>query len=112
MEGTYRTELENDGSSLIVTVEAADRLRLKIALPWDRITEAVAQEIRARFTSGDIALHFVGSRDGMRFSLRDLTESWIDRFDPADATAIAERELLLPVLRDCLSRVESSATLD
>ena len=112
MEGTYRTELENDGSSLIVTVEAADRLRLKIALPWDKITEAVAQEIRARFTQGEVALHFVGSRDGMRFSLRDLTESWIDRFDPADATLLAERELLLAMLRDCLARLESTATLE
>lgn len=112
MEGTYRTELENDGSSLIVTVEAADRLRLKIALPWERITEAVAQEIRARFASGDVALHFVGSRDGMRFSLRDLTENWVDRFDPADAALLAERELLVGVLRDCLARIEATATLD
>jgi len=110
MEGTYRTELENDGSNLIVTVEATDRLRLKIALPWNKITEAVSQEVRARFTQGEVALHFIGSRDGMRFSLRDLTESWLDRFDPDDANSLAERELLLAVLRDCLSRVEAAAT--
>jgi hypothetical protein len=112
MEGTYRTELENDGSSLLVTVEAADRLRLRIAVPWDRISEAVAQEIRARFAKGEVAIHFVGSRDGMRFSLRDLTENWIDRFDPADANSIAERDLLLAELRECVARIEATATLE
>lgn len=112
MDGTYRTELENDGNSLVVTVDAADRLRLRIAIPWEQITEAVAQEIRARFAKGEIAIHFVGSRDGMRFSLRDLTESWIDRFDPSDAHSLAERDVLLAVLRDCLTRVEATATLE
>ena len=112
MEGTYRTELENDGSSLLVTVDAADRLRLKLAIPWDQITEAVAQEVRARFATGDVAIHFVGSRDAMRFSLRDLTESWCDRFDPSDATAVSERETLLDALRDCIARIEGTATLD
>jgi hypothetical protein len=112
MEGTYRTELENDGDSLLVTVEAADRLRLKIAIAWEQITEAVASEIRARFSKGDIAIHFVGSRDGLRFSLRDLTESWVDRFDPGDAHSITEREEILGVLRDCLARVEATATTE
>lgn len=112
MEGTYRTELENDGDSLLVTVEASDRLRLKIAIAWDQITEAVAQEIRARFSKGEVAIHFVGSRDGMRFSLRDLTESWIDRFDPADPRSLAEREALLGVLRECLARIEATATVE
>jgi hypothetical protein len=112
MEGTYRTELENDGNSLLVVVDAADRLRLKLAIPWDQITEAVAQEIRARFARGDVAIHFVGSRDGMRFSLRDLTESWCDGFDPSDATAVTDREALLGVLRDCIARIEATATLD
>jgi hypothetical protein len=112
MEGTYRTELENDGDSLLVTVAASDRLRLKIAIAWEQITEAVAQEIRARFSKGEIAIHFVGSRDGLRFSLRDLTESWIDRFDPADAHSMAERDVLLGVLRDCLARIEAAATIE
>jgi hypothetical protein len=112
MEGTYRTELENDGSALIVTVEAADRLRFRIALPWEQITAAVAQEIRARFTKEEVALYFIGARDGMRFSLRDLTENWIDRFDPADATSITERDLLLGTLRDCLARIEATVTLE
>ena len=112
MEGTYRTELENDGDSLLVTVEASDRLRLKIAIAWEKITEAVAQEIRARFSKGEVAIHFVGSRDGMRFSLRDLTESWVDRFDPADMHSLAEREALLGVLRDCLARIEATATVE
>jgi hypothetical protein len=112
MEGTYRTELENDGNSLVVVVDAADRLRLKLAIPWDHITAAVAQEIRARFARGDIAIHFVGSRDGMRFSLRDLTESWCDGFDPSDANAVKDREALLGVLRDCIARIEAAATLD
>ena len=112
MEGTYRTELENDGNSLLVTVEASDRLRLKIAIAWEQITEAVAQEIRARFSKGEVAIHFVGSRDGMRFSLRDLTENWVDRFDPGDTHSIAEREALLGVLRDCLARIEATATIE
>ena len=112
MEGTYRTELENDGNSLLVTVDATDRLRLRLAIPWDQITEAVAQEIRARFARGDVAIHFVGSRDGMRFSLRDLTESWCDRFDPSDETAVKEREALLGELRECIARIESTAVLE
>ena len=112
MEGTYRAELENDGNSLLLTVDAAERLRLKIAIPWEQITEAVSQEIRARFTHDNIAIHFVGSRDGLRFSLRDLTESWVDRFDPSDAHSLAERDALLGVLRDCLARIEATVSLD
>ena len=112
MEGTYRSELENDGTSLLVMVDAADRLRLKLAIPWDQISEAVAQELRARFVQGDVAIHFVGTRDALRFSLRDLTESWVDRFDPSDAAAVKERETLLSVLRDCVERIEAAATLD
>jgi hypothetical protein len=53
-----------------------------------------------------------GSRDGMRFSLRDLTESWCDGFDPSDANAVKDREALLGVLRDCIARIEAAATLD
>ena len=60
MEGTYRAELENDGSCLLLTIDAAERLRLRVAIPWVQITEAVSQEIRARFTHGNIAIHFVG----------------------------------------------------
>jgi hypothetical protein len=112
MEGTYRSELENDGTSLLILVDAADRMRLKLAIPWDQISEAVSQEVRARFTRGDVAIHFVGARDALRFSLRDLTESWVDRFDPSDATAVTERETLLGVLRDCIARIEATATLD
>jgi uncharacterized protein (DUF58 family) len=113
MDGTYHTELENDGSSLLVTVESADRLHLRLAIPWEQITEAVSQEVRARFVKGEVATHFVGSpRIGMHFSLRDLTESWIDRFDPGDEHSIAERDLLIGVFRDCLSRLEATATLE
>jgi hypothetical protein len=112
MEGTYRTELENDGTSLLVTVSAADRLRLRLAIPWNQITEAVAQEIRARLSGGDVAIHFVGSEDGLRFSLRDLTESWADDFDPDNAEAVAERDVLLAELRECVALIEATATAD
>jgi len=112
MEGTYRAELENDGNSLLLTVDAADRLRLRVAIPWEQITEAVAQEIRARFTQGNIAIHFVGARDGLRFSLRDLAESWVDRFDPSDAQSLAERDALVGELRECLARLEATTALE
>jgi hypothetical protein len=112
MEGTYRAELENDGNCLLLTVDAADRLRLKVAIPWEQITKAVSQEIRARFTQGNIAIHFIGSRDGLRFSLRDLTESWVDRFDPSDARSLAERDALIGELRECLTRLEATAALE
>jgi hypothetical protein len=112
MEGTYRTELENDGTSLLVMVNATDRLRLKLAIPWEQITAAVAQEIRARVDKGDVALHFVGAPDGMRFPLRDLTESWASRFDPHDARSLAERDELLTALRDCVARIEATAPVE
>jgi hypothetical protein len=112
MEGTYRTELENDGTSLLVMVNATDRLRLKLAIPWEQITAAVAQEVRARVDKGDVALHFVGAPDGMRFPLRDLTESWASRFDPHDARSLAERDELLTALRDCVARIEATAPVE
>lgn len=112
MEGTYRTELENDGTSLLVMVNATDRLRLKLAIPWQQITAAVAQEIRARLDKGDVAIHFVATPGGMRFPLRDLAESWADSFDPDDARARAERDELLTALRDCVARIEATAAVD
>ena len=112
MEGTYRAELENDGSCLLLTIDAAERLRLRVAIPWVQITEAVSQEIRARFAHGNISIHFVGSREGLRFSLRDLTESWCDRFDPSDERSLAERDALIGEMRECLTRLEATAALE
>jgi hypothetical protein len=112
MEGTYRTELENDGTSLLVMVNATDRLRLKLAIPWEQIIAAVAQEIRARVDNGDVAIHFVGMPGGMRFPLRELVESWAERFDSDDTRALAERDELLTALRDCVARIEASAAVD
>lgn len=110
MEGTYHTELENDGTNLVIMVNATNVLGLKIAIPWHRITEAVAPEVRARFVKDEIAIHFIGSRDGMRFSLRDLTEDWVDQFDPADDGSIQQRDVLLNVMRECISRIEDAAS--
>ena len=109
MEGTYHTEVENDGSNLVLVVHAGDALRLRLAVPWSRISEAVAREIRARFSGGAIAIHFIGGDDGMRFSLGALVDDWVDRFDPSDAAFVRERDGLIEVLRECLSRVEGTA---
>jgi hypothetical protein len=108
MDGTYRTELENDGANLVVTFDAAEMLRLKVSVPWKQIVETIAPEVRARFSKGAVVIHFVGEDDGMRFALASLVEDWVDRFDPANDASVRERDRLLAVLRDCAGRIEGT----
>jgi len=101
-------DLDNDGQNLVVRARQLDLVDLRIAIPWREITNAVASDLKAHLSDGDVIVSFVGSTGGMHFSLRDMIEIWIDGYDPADPQARKERDALLASLRDCLKAVEET----
>jgi len=101
-------DLDNDGQNLVVRARQLDLVDLRIAIPWREITNAVASDLKAYLSDGDVIVSFVGSTGGMHFSLRDMVEIWIDGYDPADPKARKEHDALLASLRDCLKAIEET----
>jgi hypothetical protein len=106
MKNASHLDLDNDGTNLVITVNSGAALSLTVAVSWHQIAQLVAQEIRATFSRDDIMIHFVDAADGLRIRIRDVTEDWIDRFDPEDSKCLQERKVLVSMLHDCLSRIE------